>query len=125
MPVPALPVGWGVIGATSQVAQKAVLPAIVASPGARLVAVASESAADGGAGSFEPLRAHRAYDAVLDDPEVEAVYVPLPNSLHGAWVDPRGGRRRAVLCEKPLAPTRGRCRGDGVAAVRGRGGRAV
>jgi len=105
VPAPARPVGWGVIGATSQVARKAVLPAIVASPGARLVAVASESAADGGAGRFEPLRAHRAYDAVLDDPEVEAVYVPLPNSLHREWVVRAAAAGKHVLCEKPLAPT--------------------
>jgi xylose dehydrogenase (NAD/NADP) len=105
VPVGAAPVGWGVIGATSQVAQKAVLPAIVASPDARLVAVASESAEDGGAGCFGPLRAHRAYDAVLDDPEVEAVYVPLPNSLHREWVVRAAAAGKHVLCEKPLAPT--------------------
>jgi D-xylose 1-dehydrogenase (NADP+, D-xylono-1,5-lactone-forming) len=105
VPAPAPPVGWGVIGATSQVAQKAVLPAIVASPGARLVAVASESADDGGAGCFEPRRAYRAYGAVLDDPEVEAVYVPLPNSLHRAWVVRAAAAGKHVLCEKPLAPT--------------------
>jgi D-xylose 1-dehydrogenase (NADP+, D-xylono-1,5-lactone-forming) len=103
--VSASPVGWGVIGATSQVARMAVLPAIVASPGARLVAVASLSAADGGAGAFEPLRAHRAYEAVLDDPEVEAVYVPLPNSLHREWVVRAAAAGKHVLCEKPLAPT--------------------
>ena len=105
MPAPAPPVGWGVIGATSQVARKAVLPAIVASPRARLVAVASESAADGGAAGFAPRRAHRAYDAVLDDPEVEAVYVPLPNSLHREWVVRAAAAGKHVLCEKPLAPT--------------------
>jgi predicted dehydrogenase len=105
VPAPAPLVGWGVIGATSQVARKAVLPAIVASAGARLVAVASESAADGGAGCFEPLRAHRAYDAVLRDPEVEAVYVPLPNSLHRPWVERAAAAGKHVLCEKPLAPT--------------------
>ena len=122
MPAPALPVGWGVIGATSQVARKAVLPAIVASPGARLVAVASESAADGGAGCFEPQRAYRAYGKVLDDPEVEAVYVPLPNSLHRAWVVRAAAAGKHVLCEKPLAPTvadaeamASACEGAGVA----------
>ena len=103
MPAPASPVGWGVIGATSQVACKAVLPAIVASPGARLVAVASESADDGGAGCFRPLRAHRAYQAVLDDPEVEAVYVPLPNSLHRAprWSWLASASRWAYLPARP------------------------
>jgi xylose dehydrogenase (NAD/NADP) len=100
----AAPIGWGVIGATSQVAQKAVLPAIVASSGARLVAVASESAADGGGARFGAARAYRAYAALLDDPEVEAVYVPLPNSLHRAWVERAAAAGKHVLCEKPLAP---------------------
>ena len=99
------PIGWGVIGATSQVAQKAVLPAIVASPGARLVAVASERAADGGGARFGAARAYRAYAALLDDPEVEAVYVPLPNSLHREWVERAAAAGKHVLCEKPLAPT--------------------
>jgi xylose dehydrogenase (NAD/NADP) len=98
------PLGWGVIGATSQVAQKAVLPAIVASPGARLVAVASAHAADGGGGRFGAKRAYRAYAALLDDPEVEAVYIPLPNSLHREWVQRAAAAGKHVLCEKPLAP---------------------
>ena len=93
------------IGATSQVAQKAVLPAIVASPGARLVAVASESAADGGRGRFRAVRAYRTYAALLDDPEVDAVYVPLPNGLHRQWVERAAAAGKHVLCEKPLAPT--------------------
>src|SRR5712691_2969395 len=101
----AAPIGWGVIGATSQVAQKAVLPAIVASPGARLVAVASERAADGGGARFGAARAYRAYAALLDDPEVQAVYVPLPNSLHREWVERAAAAGKHVLCEKPLAPT--------------------
>jgi predicted dehydrogenase len=94
-----------VLGATAQVAQKAVLPAIVASARARLVAVASERAADGGAGPFGAPRVHRAYAALLDDPEVEAVYVPLPNSLHREWVERAADAGKHVLCEKPLAPT--------------------
>ncbi len=101
----AAPIGWGVIGATSQVAQKAVLPAIVASPWARLVAVASTHAADVGGAGFGAVRAYRAYAALLDDPEVEAVYVPLPNSLHREWVERAAAAGKHVLCEKPLAPT--------------------
>jgi len=97
-------IGWGVIAATSQVAQKAVLPAIVASPGARLVAVASERASAGGA-RFGATRAYRAYAALLDDPEVDAVYVPLPNSLHREWTERAAAAGKHVLCEKPLAPT--------------------
>ena len=97
-------IGWGVLAATSQVAQKAVLPAIVASPGARLVAVASERASAGGA-RFGATRAYRAYAALLDDPEVDAVYVPLPNSLHREWTERAAAAGKHVLCEKPLAPT--------------------
>jgi xylose dehydrogenase (NAD/NADP) len=99
------PLGWGVIGATSQVAQKAVLPAIVASPGARLVAVASVRAADAGASRFGAERVYRAYAALLDDPAVEAVYIPLPNSLHREWVERAAASGKHVLCEKPLAPS--------------------
>jgi predicted dehydrogenase len=97
-------IGWGVIGVTSQVAQLAVLPAIVASSRARLVAVASERAPDGGA-RFGAVRAYRAYAALLHDAEVEAVYVPLPNSLHREWVERAAEAGKHVLCEKPLAPT--------------------
>src|SRR5947209_7734194 len=103
--VAAYSIGWGVIGATSQVAQKAVLPAIVASPGARLVAVASERAADGGGAHFGATRRYASYAALLDDPEVAALYVPLPNSLHREWVERAAEAGKHVLCEKPLAPT--------------------
>ena len=104
MSVPAS-LGWGVIGATSQVAQKAVLPAICATPTARLVAVASERAADIGQMCPGAARAYRSYAALLDDPDVEAVYVPLPNSLHRQWVERAAAAGKHVLCEKPLAPT--------------------
>ncbi|HXJ77937.1 MAG TPA: Gfo/Idh/MocA family oxidoreductase [Candidatus Methylomirabilis sp.] len=99
------PLGWGVIGATSQVAQKAVLPAIVASPGARLVAVASARTSDGGGGNFGAERSYGDYTALLADPAVEAVYVPLPNSLHRQWVERAAAAGKHVLCEKPLAPS--------------------
>jgi D-xylose 1-dehydrogenase (NADP+, D-xylono-1,5-lactone-forming) len=95
-------IGWGVLGVTSQVAQKAVLPAMRASACARLVAVASERAPGG---DFGAARFHSSYAALLDDPEVEAVYVPLPNSLHREWVERAADAGKHVLCEKPLAPS--------------------
>jgi predicted dehydrogenase len=100
----AAPLAWGVIGATSWVAQRAVLPAIAASPAARLVATASRHADDVGA-AFGAERSYRTYEALLDDPAVEAVYVPLPNSLHRPWVERAAAAGKHVLCEKPLAPT--------------------
>ena len=97
-------VGWGVIGATSYVAQKAVLPAIAASPGARLVALASERAA-ALSGRFGAARVYATYAELLADAEVEAVYVPLPNALHRPWVERAAAAGKHVLCEKPLAAT--------------------
>jgi len=100
------PLRWGVIGANSWVARKAVLPAMVASPGARLVAVASERApARPAHTSFGAERAYGSYAALLEDADVEAVYVPLPNSLHREWVERAAAAGKHVLCEKPLAPT--------------------
>ena len=93
---------WGVIGATSRVARLAVMPAIAASPTARLVAVASEG---GPAAPPGDARVYSRYEALLDDPDVEAVYVPLPNSLHRSWVERAAAASKHVLCEKPLAPT--------------------
>ncbi len=97
---PLRPVGFGVIGANSFVANAAVLPAIEAEPKARLVATASKSsevperwiATDVGS-----------YEAVLEHPEVEAVYIPLPNGMHREWTEKAAAAGKHVLCEKPLA----------------------
>ncbi|MGH9129718.1 MAG: Gfo/Idh/MocA family protein [Acidimicrobiales bacterium] len=97
------PLRWGVLGATSTVARAAVLPALRSSPTARLVAVASLSKAPGTYDGFGAARALATYEEVLADPDVEAVYVPLPNSLHRPWVIAAAAAGRHVLCEKPLA----------------------
>ena len=97
------PVRWGVLGATARAAQRAVLPALAASPKASLVAVASLSQPDGGYERFGAARAYGRYEAVLADEEVEAVYIPLPNSLHAEWTVRAAEAGKHVLCEKPLA----------------------
>ena len=97
------PVAWGVIAATSRIAQKAVLPAIVASDAARLVAVASESSSPENYDTFDAPHTYRGYEALLDDDEVEAVYIPLPNHLHAAWTIKCAQAGKHVLCEKTLA----------------------
>lgn len=86
------PVGFGVLGANSFVANAAVLPAIEASASTRLVSVGSRSSATG-------------YDDVLRDPDVEVVYLPLPNGMHAEWTARAAHAGKHVLCEKPLAPT--------------------
>jgi len=83
------------------VATQAVIPAILASPRTTLVAVASR-----GGPVPDNLRAFDAgtYEAVIDHPAVEVVYVPLPNGLHRAWVERVVEAGKHALCEKPLAP---------------------
>jgi predicted dehydrogenase len=96
------PVGIGILGARSFIAQKAVVPAVQAATGARLVAVAARSG---------PVPDHLAaldagsYEAVVNHPDVEAVYLPLPNGMHREWAERAAAAGRHVLCEKPLAPT--------------------
>ncbi len=81
------------------------IPALRASSGNRLVAVASRDAdrAKAYAREWGIERAHGSYPALLEDPAVEAVYVPLPNHLHAEWTVRAARSGRHVLCEKPLA----------------------
>lgn len=89
------------------VGRLAVLPALKNSPTAELIAVASRdpARAQAEALAFGARRAYGSYAAILDDPEVEAVYIPLPNALHHDWTLAALKAGRHVLCEKPLACT--------------------
>ena len=95
-----LPVGFGVIGANSFVANAAVMPAIDAAANTTLVATASLS------GDVAPRWAPTQlddYEAVLKHPDVDAVYIPLPNGMHLEWTERAAAAGKHVLCEKPLA----------------------
>lgn len=93
-------VGFGVIGAGSMVAQRAVLPALDVSDSAHLVAMCSLR---GSSAERWADRAVPSYDDVIEHPDVEVVYVPLPNAMHGEWVARAAAAGKHVLCEKPLA----------------------
>lgn len=102
---------WGVLS-TANIARKAVNPAIHASANGRLVAVASrdEERARAFAEDQGIPRAYGSYEALLEDEEVDAVYVPLPNSLHKEWTIRAAQAGKHVLCEKPLALDATQCR---------------
>jgi len=98
------PLRWGVLGA-ADLAVKQVIPAMQRTPAARVVAVASrdQAKADRTAQALGIPRAHGSYEALLADPEVEAVFIPLPNHLHVPWSLRAVAAGKHVLCEKPIA----------------------
>ena len=97
------PVRWGVLS-TARI-NAAVIPPLHDSRESELVAVASrtqERAAEY-ARTWDVPRAYGSYEALLDDPDVEAVYISLPNDLHVEWAIRALEAGKHVLCEKPLA----------------------
>ena len=92
-------VGWGFLGA-GWIATRAMAPAVHAASGAHLQAVASRSPERSSA--LDPLMVRADYDALLDDPDVDVVYVCLANDQHAEWVVKALDAGKHVLCEKPL-----------------------
>lgn len=100
------PVRWGVLGA-ADIAITKVIPAVNQAELSRVDAIASrssDSARDAAARLGIP-RWYGSYQDLLDDPEIEAVYIPLPNHLHAEWTLAAAASGKHVLCEKPLAMT--------------------
>ena len=79
------PVRWGIIS-TAHI-NRLVIPGATASPKVDLIGVASrdQARADAYAGEWAIGRAHGSYEALLADPDIEAVYISLPNNLHVEW----------------------------------------
>ncbi len=80
-------------------------PRIHATAGAELVGIASRTqhSADAFAAQFAIPKTYDSYQAALDDPDIDAVYLPLPPSLHLEWTSKAAAAGKHVLCEKPLA----------------------
>lgn len=96
-------VRFGILGA-SGIARLAVIPAMANSRNARPVALATRNPAAADWVRGVGIRTiHRSYDDLIADPEVDAVYIPLPNSEHARWATAAARAGKAVLCEKPLA----------------------
>jgi D-xylose 1-dehydrogenase (NADP+, D-xylono-1,5-lactone-forming) len=97
------PVRWGIVS-TAHI-NRLVIPGAHASPKVELVAVASRdlARAEEYARQWEIARAYGSYDELLADPEIEAVYISLPNTLHCEWSIRALEAGKHVLCEKPLS----------------------
>src|SRR6218665_1120071 len=95
---------WGVLGVAG-IAEKAVIPAIRTSRYGRVEAIASRSLekAEAAAIRMGIPKAHGSYEALLDDPDIDAIYNPLPNHLHVSMTIEALKRGKPVLCEKPIA----------------------
>jgi predicted dehydrogenase len=100
-----MPFRWGLLS-TARI-NRAIIPPLRASERHTLVAVASRDPARAAvyAREWEIPRVHDSYDALLADPEIDAIYNPLPNALHAFWTIRAARAGKHVLCEKPLATT--------------------
>ena len=101
---------WGVLGA-GFIANRAMIPAIQHSAQARVLAVASRDEQRGreAAQRYSIERVYDDYEALLHDPDVQVVYIALPNHLHHTWAIRAAHAGKHVLCEKPLALNAAQC----------------
>jgi predicted dehydrogenase len=95
---------WGILGC-ARIARRGLIPGIHHSQSGLLTAIASRSpeTVRAWADEFHIPHAHASYEALLADPQVDAVYIPLPNELHLPWTLAAADAGKHVLCEKPLA----------------------
>jgi len=98
------PVRWGVIS-TARIGWEKVLPGMMKSKELEIRAIASRSLpnAKKWAKKLGIPVAYGSYEELLDDPEIEAVYNPLPNHLHVPLTLKAAEKGKHVLCEKPIA----------------------
>src|SRR5271165_4577519 len=97
-------VKWGVLG-VAKIATEKVIPSMRRAERCEIAAIASrdEAKARAAAARFGIARPYGSYEELLADPEIEAVYNPLPNELHVPWTVKALEAGKHVLCEKPIA----------------------
>jgi D-xylose 1-dehydrogenase (NADP+, D-xylono-1,5-lactone-forming) len=95
---------WGILS-TANIGAKRVIPAIHNSHNGLVHAVASrnQQRAQQFAARLNIPKAHGSYEALLTDPDIDAIYIPLPNAMHAEWCLKAAEAGKPVLCEKPLA----------------------
>jgi predicted dehydrogenase len=103
---PARKVRWGVLGA-AKIAVDKVIPGMMGGDYSEVVAIASRDVgkAQAAATRLGVPKAYGSYEALLADPDVDAIYNPLPNHLHVPWTTAAAEARKHVLCEKPIGVT--------------------
>lgn len=108
---------WGIMS-TAKIGRGEVIPAIQSSKNGIVTAIASRDAQKGTefANMLGIPRAYGSYEALLDDPDIDAVYIPLPNSLHYEWTIKAARAGKHILCEKPMALNSAQCLEMGAAA---------
>ncbi|WP_134703034.1 Gfo/Idh/MocA family protein [Ammoniphilus sp. YIM 78166] len=93
------------IMSTARIADKQVVPAIHSAANAEVIAVASrdEKKARMFAERHQIPKVYDSYEKLLEDPDIDAVYIPLPNHLHAEWTIRAAEKGKHILCEKPIA----------------------
>jgi predicted dehydrogenase len=108
---------WGILS-TANIGRAAVIPAIQSSKNGEVAAVASRDAQKGleFAARLGIPKSFGSYEALLDDPDIDVLYIPLPNSLHYEWTIKAAKAGKHILCEKPLALSAMQCQEMNAAA---------
>lgn len=109
------PIRWGLLS-TARILRR-FIPALRKAPKSELRAVASRDSARAAAcaAQYQIPRSYATYESLLADPEIDAVYLALPNHLHAEWAVRAVSAGKHVLCEKPLALSAGEV--DAIAAA--------
>jgi predicted dehydrogenase len=97
-------VRWGVLG-VAKIATEKVIPGMQKCRLARVSAIASRNlaTAERAAKALKIPRAFGSYEALINDKQIDAIYIPLPNHLHAEWAIKAARAGKHVLCEKPIA----------------------
>ncbi len=95
---------WGILGC-ARIAERALIPAITEASNATLYGIASRNfqKAKEWKEKFHFQKVYSDYQSLLDDPDIDAIYNPLPNHLHCEWTCKAAKVGKHILCEKPLA----------------------
>jgi D-xylose 1-dehydrogenase (NADP+, D-xylono-1,5-lactone-forming) len=98
-------VRWGILS-SANIAKKSLIPAFERANNAVVTGIASGSGkAEEVAALFNIAKSYTSYEAMLQDPEIDAVYIPLPNHLHKKWTIEAAKHGKHILCEKPASLT--------------------